>query len=54
MNQSNLPARKATLAEVQEQFELWRKNHGRKKRYPIPFSGSSHFFFFPVFIFPVT
>jgi len=30
MNQSNLPARKATLTEVQEQFETWRKNRREK------------------------
>ena len=34
MNNSNLPARKATLVEVQEQFETWRKNRGKKKAIP--------------------
>jgi hypothetical protein len=31
MKISNLPARKATLAEVHEQFETWWKNRGKKK-----------------------
>ena len=34
MKITNLPARKATLAEVQEQFETWRKNRGKKKAIP--------------------
>ena len=34
MKISNLPARKATLAEVQEQFETWRENRGKKKAIP--------------------
>ena len=34
MKISNLPARKASLTEVQEQFETWRKNRGKKKAIP--------------------
>jgi hypothetical protein len=34
MKISNLPAKKAMLAEVQEQFETWRKNRGKKKAIP--------------------
>ena len=34
MNYSNLPARKASLTEVQDQFETWHKNRGKKKAIP--------------------
>jgi len=34
MNNSNLPAKKATIEEVHEQFETWRKSRGKKKAIP--------------------